>query len=153
MFLCLFERKSALFALALSEVMIVKVSVNDIGRYQASGLPLLKTSFEVNFQLFQTVREIMRQYRLFIGLETRSPFFKTHSQIQRTGRTCKKSSGCGRRALRLPQRGQRPEKRHRKKSGTSRTDIYTMALHDTQRIYDEYDHSRKLTNVPYLIQF
>jgi hypothetical protein len=50
----LFERKSALFALALSEVMIVNVSVNDIGRYQASGMPLLKTIFEVNFQLFQT---------------------------------------------------------------------------------------------------
>jgi energy-coupling factor transporter ATP-binding protein EcfA2 len=95
----LFERKSALFALALSEVMIVNVSVNDIGRYQASGRPLLKTIFEVNFQLFQTVCEIMRLCRLFTDLQTRSHFFNTHSQIQRLGRTCKKSRGCGRRAL------------------------------------------------------
>lgn len=49
----LFERKSSLFALALSEVMIVNMWESDIGRYNAANLPMLKTVFEVNIQLFQ----------------------------------------------------------------------------------------------------
>lgn len=49
----LFERKSSLFALALSEVMIVNMWESDIGRYNAANLPMLKTVFEVNVQLFQ----------------------------------------------------------------------------------------------------
>ena len=48
----LFERKSALFALALSEILIINMWESDIGRYQASNIPMLKTVFEVNVQLF-----------------------------------------------------------------------------------------------------
>ncbi|EAY06973.1 hypothetical protein TVAG_100140 [Trichomonas vaginalis G3] len=48
----LFERKSALFALALSEVLVINMWESDIGRYQASNIPMLKTVFEVNIQLF-----------------------------------------------------------------------------------------------------
>lgn len=47
-----FERKSALFALALSEVLIVNVWAQDVGRYNAANLALLKTIMELDLQLF-----------------------------------------------------------------------------------------------------
>ena len=53
----LFERKAALFGLALSEVVMVNMWENDIGRYNASSIPLLRTVFEVNLQLFATSQE------------------------------------------------------------------------------------------------
>lgn len=49
----LFERKAALFALALSEILIVNMWETDIGRYNAANLPMLRTVFDVNIQLFQ----------------------------------------------------------------------------------------------------
>lgn len=48
----LFERKSSLFALALSELLIINMWESDIGRYNAANLPMLKTVMEVNVQLF-----------------------------------------------------------------------------------------------------
>jgi hypothetical protein len=63
---CLFERKSALFALALAEVLLVNVSQNDIGRYNASGMPLLKTVFEVNLQLFVNKTGEAKCHLLFV---------------------------------------------------------------------------------------
>lgn len=47
-----FERKSALLALALSEVLIVNVWAQDVGRYNAANLALLKTVMELDLQLF-----------------------------------------------------------------------------------------------------
>ena len=47
-----FERKSALFSLAISEVLIVNLWENQIGLYQGANMGLLKTVFEVNLQLF-----------------------------------------------------------------------------------------------------
>ncbi|CCH61377.1 hypothetical protein TBLA_0E03230 [Henningerozyma blattae CBS 6284] len=47
-----FERKAALFALAVSEVLIVNLWENQIGLYQGNNLALLKTVFEVNLSLF-----------------------------------------------------------------------------------------------------
>jgi hypothetical protein len=47
-----FERKSALFALATSEVLIVNMWENQVGLYQGANMGLLKTVFEVNLQLF-----------------------------------------------------------------------------------------------------
>jgi len=47
------ERKSSLFALALSEVLLVNMWHNDVGRYNAGNISLLKTVFELNLQLFQ----------------------------------------------------------------------------------------------------
>ncbi|EEB07508.1 GTP binding protein Sey1 [Schizosaccharomyces japonicus yFS275] len=47
-----FERKSALFSIATSEVIIVNMWENQIGLYQGSNMTLLKTVFEVNLQLF-----------------------------------------------------------------------------------------------------
>jgi protein SEY1 len=47
-----FERKSALFVLALSEVLIVNVWTQDVGRFNAANLQLLKTVMELDMQLF-----------------------------------------------------------------------------------------------------
>lgn len=47
-----FERKSALFALATSEVLIINMWEHQVGLYQGANMGLLKTVFEVNVQLF-----------------------------------------------------------------------------------------------------
>ncbi|KAI9331858.1 root hair defective 3 GTP-binding protein [Obelidium mucronatum] len=48
-----FERKSALFSLAISEVVIVNIYENNVGLYNGANLGLLKTVLDVNLQLFQ----------------------------------------------------------------------------------------------------
>ncbi|KAJ3033374.1 Dynamin-like GTPase that mediates homotypic ER fusion [Rhizophlyctis rosea] len=48
-----FERKSALFSLAISEVLIVNMWETMVGLYNGANMGLLKTVFEVNLQLFQ----------------------------------------------------------------------------------------------------
>ncbi|ODQ50180.1 root hair defective 3 GTP-binding protein [Saitoella complicata NRRL Y-17804] len=48
-----FERKSALFSLATSEVIIVNLWEHQVGLYQGANMGLLKTVLEVNLQLFQ----------------------------------------------------------------------------------------------------
>jgi hypothetical protein len=48
-----YERKTALFSLALSEVVLVNLWSHDIGRQNAANLPLLKMVFEVNLHIFQ----------------------------------------------------------------------------------------------------
>lgn len=52
-----FERKSALFALATSEVLIVNIWEHQVGLYQGANMGLLKTVFEVNLQLFLKDRQ------------------------------------------------------------------------------------------------
>ncbi|KAJ9104579.1 Dynamin-like GTPase that mediates homotypic ER fusion [Naganishia friedmannii] len=47
-----FERKSALFSLASTEVLIVNLWEHQIGLYQGANMGLLKTVFEVNLSLF-----------------------------------------------------------------------------------------------------
>ncbi len=47
-----FERKSALFALATSEVLIVNIWEHQVGLYQGANMGLLKIVFEVNLELF-----------------------------------------------------------------------------------------------------
>ena len=51
-----FERRAALFSLAISEVVIVNLFENQVGLYQGANIGLLKTVFEVNLQLFQSAR-------------------------------------------------------------------------------------------------
>eukprot|EP01105_Mastigella_eilhardi_P007232 TRINITY_DN18739_c0_g1_i1.p1 TRINITY_DN18739_c0_g1~~TRINITY_DN18739_c0_g1_i1.p1 ORF type:complete len:873 (-),score=304.54 TRINITY_DN18739_c0_g1_i1:71-2659(-) len=48
-----FERKTSLFSLALASVLIVNLWYQDIGRYNAANLSLLRAVFELNLQLFQ----------------------------------------------------------------------------------------------------
>ncbi|WBW72176.1 ER fusion GTPase, atlastin Sey1 [Schizosaccharomyces osmophilus] len=52
-----FERKSALFSIATSEVIIVNMWEHQIGLYQGSNMVLLKTVLEVHLQLFHSKKE------------------------------------------------------------------------------------------------
>lgn len=49
-----FERKTSLFSLAVSSVLIVNIWYQDIGRYNAANLALLKTVFDIHLQLFES---------------------------------------------------------------------------------------------------
>ncbi len=48
-----FERQSALFALAVADIVLVNMWAKDVGRESGAGKPLLKTIFQVNLKLFQ----------------------------------------------------------------------------------------------------
>ncbi|KAK2752444.1 Dynamin-like GTPase that mediates homotypic ER fusion [Arachnomyces sp. PD_36] len=60
-----FERKSALFALATSEVLIVNIWEHQVGLFQGANMGLLKTVFEVNLQLFLKDRKSTTRSLLF----------------------------------------------------------------------------------------
>ncbi|XP_058069007.1 protein ROOT HAIR DEFECTIVE 3-like isoform X2 [Magnolia sinica] len=47
-----FEKQSALFALAVSDIVLINLWCHDIGREQAANKPLLKTVFQVMMRLF-----------------------------------------------------------------------------------------------------
>ncbi|XP_075492309.1 protein ROOT HAIR DEFECTIVE 3-like isoform X1 [Primulina tabacum] len=47
-----FEKQSALFALAVSDIVLINMWCHDIGREQAANKPLLKTVFQVLMRLF-----------------------------------------------------------------------------------------------------
>jgi hypothetical protein len=66
-----FERKSALFSMATSEVIILNLWEHQVGLYQGANMGLLKTVFEVNLQLFQN------QKRYIYHLHMISFFFFT----------------------------------------------------------------------------
>lgn len=62
-----FERKSALFALATSEVLIVNIWEHQVGLYQGANMGLLKTVFEVNLQLFlKNTKNVPRSLLFFV---------------------------------------------------------------------------------------
>lgn len=60
-----FERKSSLFALATSEVLMVNIWEHQVGLYQGANMGLLKTVFEVNLQLFLKDRKSMSRSLLY----------------------------------------------------------------------------------------
>jgi protein SEY1 len=64
-----FERRSALFSLAISEVIIVNMWEHQVGLYQGANMGLLKTVLEVNLQLFQKERGF---YSLFQHTDSRT---------------------------------------------------------------------------------
>jgi GTPase Era involved in 16S rRNA processing len=80
-----FERKSALFALATSEVLIVNIWEHQVGLYQGANMGLLKTVFEVNLQLFiKDSKCVCRQLRALGNADScpepsPSPFFSSSS--------------------------------------------------------------------------
>ena len=55
-----FEHSSSLFALAMSDVLIVNMWTSDVGRYTASNYGVLKIVFEMNLKLFQ--QECAKKY-------------------------------------------------------------------------------------------
>lgn len=65
-----FERKSALFALATSEVLIVNIWEHQVGLYQGANMGLLKTVFEVNLQLFIKDSKCVHEYPAGVTLLT-----------------------------------------------------------------------------------
>jgi hemerythrin-like domain-containing protein len=52
-----FEQCSSLFTLAMSDVLMINMWTNDIGRYTASNYGILKVVFEQNLKLFQQESE------------------------------------------------------------------------------------------------
>lgn len=52
-----FERQSALFALAISDIVLINMWCHDIGREHAANKPLLRTIFEVMMRLFDPSRK------------------------------------------------------------------------------------------------
>lgn len=52
-----FERKSALFALASTEVLIINIWEHQVGLYQGANMELLKTVLEVNLNLFHSSKQ------------------------------------------------------------------------------------------------
>lgn len=60
-----FERKSALFSLAISEVLIVNIWENSVGLYHAANMSLLRTVMDVHFQLADPSRS-SRTVLLFV---------------------------------------------------------------------------------------
>ena len=47
-----FEKKTSLFSLSLSEILMINVNAKDIGCLKASNFSLLKFVLELNLQLF-----------------------------------------------------------------------------------------------------
>ncbi|KAG2432901.1 hypothetical protein HXX76_008632 [Chlamydomonas incerta] len=72
-----FERQSALFALAVADVLLVNVWCHDIGREHGSGKPLLKTIFQVNLKLFAPEPDRKKTVLLFVIRDkTKTPLAK-----------------------------------------------------------------------------
>lgn len=66
-----FEKQSALFALAISDVVLINIWCHDIGREHAANRPLLKTIFEVMIRLFSPRKTTL----LFVIRDkTKTPF-------------------------------------------------------------------------------
>lgn len=61
-----FERKAALFAISVSEVLIVNLWEQQIGLYQGNNMALLKTVFEVNLSLFGNSHQKKKVLLLFV---------------------------------------------------------------------------------------
>ncbi|KAK9824432.1 hypothetical protein WJX72_010204 [[Myrmecia] bisecta] len=76
-----FERQSALFALAVADVLLVNMWAKDIGRETGAGKPLLKTIFQVNLKLFEPAPNKQRTVLLFVFRDrTKTPL----SRLQQT---------------------------------------------------------------------
>ena len=54
-----YEKQSALFAMAVADVLIVNMWCHDIGRETGAGKPLLRTVMQVNFKLFHPTQTVL----------------------------------------------------------------------------------------------
>ena len=56
-----FEHSSSLFALAMSDILVINMWTSDVGRYTASNYGVLKIVFEMNLKLFEqkTAKKIL----------------------------------------------------------------------------------------------
>lgn len=89
----IFERKTSLLSLAVSEILIINLWVHDIGRFEGANYGLLKIVLELNLQLFQTSGK-NKQLLLFIireHSEEDSPLEKLAETLKNDMRTIWKS--------------------------------------------------------------
>ncbi|TID31333.1 hypothetical protein CANINC_000044 [Pichia inconspicua] len=93
-----FERKSALFALATSEILIVNIFEHQVGLYQGANMELLKTVMEVNLSLFHKQHEkclLLFVVRDFTGLTPLSNLGQSlESDMQRIWSDLNKPDEC-----------------------------------------------------------
>lgn len=93
-----FERKSALFALATSEILIVNIFEHQVGLYQGANMELLKTVMEVNLSLFHKQHEkclLLFVVRDFTGLTSLSNLGQSlESDMQRIWTDLSKPEEC-----------------------------------------------------------
>lgn len=61
-----FERRTSLFSLTVTSVLIINMWMNDIGRFHAANMGLLKTIFEMNLQLFKENQELSQSKTLLL---------------------------------------------------------------------------------------
>jgi len=54
-----YEKQTALFAMAVADVLIVNMWCHDIGRETGAGKPLLRTVMQVNFKLFHPTKTVL----------------------------------------------------------------------------------------------
>ncbi|ERN01546.1 protein ROOT HAIR DEFECTIVE 3 isoform X1 [Amborella trichopoda] len=74
-----FEKQSALFALAVSDVVLINIWCHDIGREQAANKPLLKIVFQVMMRLFSPRKTTL----LFVIRDkTKTPFELLESALK-----------------------------------------------------------------------
>ncbi|TQD98651.1 hypothetical protein C1H46_015708 [Malus baccata] len=69
-----FEKQIALFALAVSDILLINMWYNDIGREQASGKPLLKTIFQVMMRLFRDTPKKTTLIFVVRDMPSKAPF-------------------------------------------------------------------------------
>ncbi|XP_008225776.1 PREDICTED: protein ROOT HAIR DEFECTIVE 3 homolog 2-like [Prunus mume] len=69
-----FEKQSALFALAISDIVLINMWCNDVGREHAANKPLLRTVFEMMMRIFSPRKRTL----LFVIRDTslKTPFEK-----------------------------------------------------------------------------
>jgi len=62
-----FERKSSLFSLAMSQVLMINMLENDVGRYNAANYSIIKTILEMNLRLFVSAgKDPARKLLMFV---------------------------------------------------------------------------------------
>ena len=95
-----FERKAALFAISVSEVLIVNMWEQQIGLYQGNNMALLKTVFEVNLSLFGKNTNEHKLLLLFVirdhvGVTPLSSLGETiTSELEKVWSDLSKPAGC-----------------------------------------------------------
>ena len=77
-----FERQTSLFALALSNLLILNMWEHDIGRYTASNYGILKTIFEVNLTLFSPDTHTHLLFLIRDHIEDETPLAQLQTKLR-----------------------------------------------------------------------
>lgn len=76
-----FERKTSLFSLALSEILIINMWTTDVGLHDGANYSLLKVVFELNLQLFQQASNGNKTLLLFLFRDHTLPEDEEHTPL------------------------------------------------------------------------